>query len=193
MRHLMAALSLAFATLRNETLLQAIPDGFVIGHSADNGRDAISEFVPRGETVENWHRMLTVQTQRGRGHVTPAQLHAVLGDLWKAACPGSRVTSLTSGEQNGYPVGLWIQWCPFNVATGMPEHTLLKAIQGRDSLYLVQAAMRARPTDEQLAEQARWLSRASVCDTRQPAQACPTETLKPASNAELRALDGRKD
>lgn len=174
-------LSLALATcpalaaepLADEILLQVVPDGFVIGHAADNGREAITELVPRGETVRDWSRMLTVQVMRGRGHVTPAQFRAAIGEAWLQACPDGRVAAMSSAAENGYPTGVWVQECPRNPATGKPEYTSFKAIQGHDSLYVLQAARRAVPTDAELAEQARWLQATWACDSRRPGQACP--------------------
>jgi hypothetical protein len=177
--------------LQEETLQQAIPDGFVIGSSTDDGRDALTEFVPRGETVGDWSRMLTVQILRGRGHVTPAQFRETIAGLWLQACPEGTVADMTGGTENGYPVGLWFQGCPRNAATGQPEFTLLKAIQGNDSLYVIQAAMRSMPTEADITEQVGWLRGAQACDSRRPEQACPTNALMPATPVQQQALDGR--
>ena len=38
-----------------------VPEGFSLVHEAGNTRQFISEFVPRGETIKDWTRMLTVQ------------------------------------------------------------------------------------------------------------------------------------
>lgn len=176
--------------LRNETLLQTLPKGFVIGHATDDGRDAFTEMIPQGERVENWSRMLTTQVMRGRGHVTPAQFHASMGEMWRQACPDARVGELQTGVENGYAIGLWLQACPHNPASGMPEYTFFKAIQGNDSFYVIQAALRRQPSEAEIEESLGWLRGARACDSRRPEQACPT-TLQPASEAEARALGGR--
>ena len=66
----------------------------------------------------------------------------------------------------------WALRCPKNAKTGKPEFTWMKAIQGKDSLYLVQKAYKFAPSTEQVASWARFFDDIRVCDTRVPAQAC---------------------
>ena len=61
---------------------------------------------------------------------------------------------------------------PLNKATGKPEITWFKAIQGNDSFYIVQVAFKAWPSKEQITQWMRYLKDATVCDTRLPDRAC---------------------
>ena len=59
-----------------------------------------------------------------------------------------------------------------NNATGKPELTWMKAIQGRDSFYLVQKAYKFEPTAEQKKQWGAYLDSVGVCDTRLPERPC---------------------
>lgn len=158
-----------------ELLMQPVPEGFVPGHSADNGREAIAEFVPDGETVQDWNRMLTVQVFRRLAHVTPAQWYENMARMWENACPDAQATPLNTGQDHGYPAGQWMQLCPHNPATGRPEVTFFKYIQGRDSAYAVHAATRFVPDETQMRASIDWLKSVYLCDTRIAESGCFAE------------------
>ncbi len=54
-------------SLFGRTLTFQLPKDFVQVHNANNGTNVLIEYVPRGETVANWTRMVTVQAYRGLG------------------------------------------------------------------------------------------------------------------------------
>jgi hypothetical protein len=83
-----------------------------------------------------------------------------------------RSRPVAQGEENGYPSLVWLQNCPLNKATGKPEITWFKAIQGNDSFYIVQVAFKAWPSKEQISQWMRYLKSVTVCDTRLPDRAC---------------------
>jgi hypothetical protein len=90
----------------------------------------------------------------------------------EAACPKSESRPVAKGEENGYPPMVWLLNCPLNKATGKPEITWFKAIQGNDSFYIVQVAFKAWPSKEQITQWMRYLKDVTVCDTRLPDRAC---------------------
>jgi hypothetical protein len=49
------------AGFQDENLIVTIPNEFQVGSHGDQGPMAIAEYVPRGETVSAWSRMITVQ------------------------------------------------------------------------------------------------------------------------------------
>jgi hypothetical protein len=67
---------------------------------------------------------------------------------------------------------VWLQNCPLNKATGKPEITWFKAIQGNDSFYIVQVAFKAWPSKEQITQWMGYLKDVAVCDTRLPDRPC---------------------
>jgi hypothetical protein len=60
----------------------------------------------------------------------------------------------------------WLQKCPVNKQTGKPELTWMKAMQGKDSFYLVQKAYKFEPSAEQMTKWGGFLDSVRVCDTR---------------------------
>lgn len=162
----LAVLAPSAQALENETLLVTMPKGYKVGFQKRAGNQVISEFVPQAETVEGWTEMVTVQIFFNLRDVTPAQYRTRMEGLWAKACAGSEFSKVKEGVENGYPTLTWLQKCPKNVQTGKSELTWMKAIQGRDSFYLVQKAFKFEPTAEQRKEWGGYLDSVRVCDTR---------------------------
>jgi hypothetical protein len=166
----------ALAELVGENLVVRVPAGYKIDFE-DRQKDAIlSEMVPVNESVKDWTEMITVQSFLGTKGVTPEQLKSRIVARWFAGCAGSQTESVSQGVQNGYPTAVWLLVCPKNSETGKTEMTWFKAIQGNDSLYVVQKAFKFRPSQEQIAEWTRYLQTATVCDSRLPDRPCPAVT-----------------
>jgi hypothetical protein len=68
---------------------------------------------------------------------------------------------------------VWSLTCPRNPATGKPEMTWFKALQGNDSFYVVQKAFKFVPDKDQVAKWMGFLRAVAVCDSRLPDRACP--------------------
>lgn len=157
-----------------ENLLVGVPDGFIVGDKAEDGKGLVAaEFIPKGETVQDWTSMITVEVFRGApfGRDKFAQ-H--LKDGWEGACKDSKVEKLGEGRVNGYRYSAWYFGCPLNPQTNKPESMWLKAIRGNDAFYAIQYSFRALPTDQFKAIADKYLGAASVCDTRKPEHPCPT-------------------
>jgi hypothetical protein len=163
--------SAASAQLQDENLLVTMPDGFKVGFQQKNEAMLISEMVPGAETVESWTQMVTVQIFFNLK--TPLdEYKAGVEKGWARACRGSSAHAVRQGEENGYPFSLWLLACPLNRTTGKPEYTWFKAMQGNDSLYLVQVAFKAKPTDAMITRWMEYLRKVQVCDTRLPDRPC---------------------
>ena len=173
----LAALLLALAApsahaLEGEVLLVTVPKGYKIGFEKKAGNQIMTEMVPEGETVKNWTEMVTVQIFLNMRGVTPAQYRERIQSMWSQACDGSEFSRVKEGDDGGYPTLTWFSKCPHNNATGKPELTWMKAIQGRDSFYLVQKAYKFEPTAEQKTTWGAYLDSVGVCDTRRPDRPC---------------------
>jgi hypothetical protein len=169
---LLIAAAPAAAQISDETLLVAMPQGFIVGSNAARNNMLMQEWVPVGQSVENWTEMVTVQVFKGQ-NFDPGRFLAGMGQRWLAACPGSKPDVIHSGQANGYPVSMLMLHCALNPQTAKPENTLFRAIKGNDSFYLVQKAFRSNPSDAQVAETAKYLGTVNVCDTRTPEHPCP--------------------
>jgi hypothetical protein len=166
------ALGGAAHALEAENLLITKPKSYTVGYQKKSDAQMMSEWVPQGETVEAWTEMVTVQIFFKLRDVTPATYRKRMEKSWGDACPGSQVMDVKQGDENGYPTMTWALRCPSNAKTGKPEFTWMKAIQGKDSFYLVQKAYKFAPSTEQVASWARFFDDVRVCDTRVPARAC---------------------
>lgn len=162
----------AHAQLKNENLLVGMPQGFKVGFSDSRNGMNMQEWVPANETVQNWTEMVTVQIFVNRKDLDPVQFLATMEKQWEGACKGSTATPPVTGKVNGYTSATTLLRCPLLASTGKPETTMMKAIRGNDSFYLVQRAVRGVPTASQLDRTKQYLDGVSVCDTRVAARPC---------------------
>ncbi|WP_241772679.1 hypothetical protein [Stenotrophomonas pictorum] len=157
-----------------EQLLRPQVPGYVKAFEnteADGAR--LWEYVPTGQTVQQWTEMLTVTASRPGLQATPHEFLGFIERGWKGACPGGESRWIREGEENGYPFALLMLTCPNNPASGKPEYTWFKGIQGADRFYVVQKAYRFAPEREQVVSWVQYLSKVQLCDTQSAAHPCP--------------------
>jgi hypothetical protein len=163
----------AAAALVNENLLTTPPAGYHVGFSNKTADGLITEWVPAGETVENWTEMVTVQVFYHL-HGSPESFMSNLETRWLRSCPGAGPAQpIANAVENGYPTLVWLLSCPQNPANGKMEITWFKAVQGNDSFYLVQKAFKFAPSKEQIGRWVGYLKAVRVCDSRLADRACP--------------------
>ena len=154
---LMLSLSLgrpAAAAFINENLITTAPAGYHIGFQNKGDDGLITEWVPAGETVENWTEMVTVQVFYHL-KTSPEAFMSNLETRWLRSCPGAdQAQPIANARENGYPTLVWLLSCPQNPASGKIEITWFKAVQGNDSFYVVQKAFRFAPSKQQIT---RWV------------------------------------
>jgi hypothetical protein len=161
------------AELVNENLLAGLPPGYKVGFHDKQGNLEMTEWVPAKETVDNWTEMVTVQIFFGL-KISPEQFMQSLESRWRGACPGAGdAQPIVGSVENGYQSLLWILECPKNPATGKPELTWIKGVQGNDSFYVVQKAFKFNPNKEQIVRWVEYLRAVRVCDSRIAERACP--------------------
>ena len=141
------------------------PADFETGYQASQGGQTIVELVPKGQTVQNWDRMVTIQTLAGNTR-SVIDFRRAVSDGWRSACPGGNTINLSEGQENGYPFALLQMSCEHNPQSGKPEYTWLKAVQGERALYVAQYAFRHLPRRAEITDAARRLRGMSLCDTR---------------------------
>jgi hypothetical protein len=161
------------ALINGENLVFSPPKDFKVGYQASHDSRQITEWVPSGETVDEWTQMLTVQIFRRAG-VDGERLLQEVGKQYVSACPGTTSKGIFNGQINGYAVSMLLLKCPRNPATGKPETTVFRVIKGSDALYSVQRAWRAVPTDQDLDDVMHGLAKVTVCDSRVAAHPCPS-------------------
>ncbi len=175
---LMGALALCCAAATQagwsgEFLLAPADSRFVFGWEAPAGH-GMREYVPRGETVENWTRMVTLQRFGYRAGMTPAAVLARTAALMQAACPGATVTPGESVPLAGHVSATIRVDCPRNPQTGKPETMFARAVLGDDALHMVQAATRRVPTIADVRWAAGVLQGAVLCTASDVTSRCGT-------------------
>ncbi len=167
----------SFSTLSaestNEMLLQNLPQGYQIGYQKRHGKIMMIEMVPKGETVEEWSQMVTATIAYGGIGEDIEDYYEKVSGLWKSACAGSDAMLLKEGEDNGYDYAMWALECQKNRSTNRSEMAIFKAIEGKDSFYIVQKAWRGfAPKKEDIAVWMAYLEGVRVCNNQDDDHPC---------------------
>lgn len=158
--------------LTGENLLVAIPAGYQLAYNQKTDQGEINEFVPKGETVEKWSEMITVQLLPAQND--NATFYATFESLAKQGCRSEFTHVIATTKENGYPVKVFQLFCTINLQTNMGEVTFIKTIEGKDKFYVVQKAWRTEEyeleqipiTEEDIVKWTEYLRSISVCDGR---------------------------
>lgn len=176
---LAGALTGSTSELTGENLLVEIPAGYELAYNQKTGQGEINEFVPKGETVEKWSEMITVQLLPAQNDNTT--FYATFESLAKQACRSGYTHVVATTKENGYPVKVFQLLCPTNLKTDRGEVTFIKTIEGKDKFYVVQKAWRTEKfeldklpiTSEDIVKWTQYLKSISVCDSRINKRRCP--------------------
>ena len=165
-------LSAAQARAQDSGETVALPDlpGLELGFEEARGGSYIREWVPRGETVQAWTRMVTLQRFAGffaNGGTLQSWAGAFTSSL-RGGCPAAR---LEGPAFRGTEVELRVD-CPRNPATGRPETFMLRGMAGRRDLHIVQAAMRRAPSPADLVWARGVVAGATYCAPGSAVAAC---------------------
>ncbi len=161
----------ALAASGEQARLPSMP-GYVHAYDAvDPQGNRIDEYVPKGQTVQNWTEMITVNTAPNSASVSPREFLGFMEAGWKAACPDAQAHWVREGEEEGRPFAVLMLGCPLNPGTGKPEYTWIKGIQGLQGFYTVQKAFRSEPGRDDVVTWVSWLRDVSLCGNGQ-APAC---------------------
>ena len=139
------------------------PKDFKIGYQTQQNGMIMVELVPQKQTVDNWTKMITLQSMAG-AKPGVAAFGNNLSTLWKNTCPGGSFDTVQEGKENGYPFALWMMTCENNPSSNKPELTWVKAVQGNDGLYVKQYAFRYAPNDAEITNAMGHLRNLIVCD-----------------------------
>ena len=175
--------TVAYAAIDGEILMQPMLKGYKLGWQNINSERNWQEYVPEGETVDNWTTMVTTQIFFKMAQTTPPEFLQGMAHRCGVACPNAMLDTflpnmpkpagMYSAQSNGYPISMMFLRCPENPQTHKPENTLVRAIQGKDSFYVVQYAFKFEPTQPQIGEAMDYLKTVIACDTRTTDHPCP--------------------
>ena len=80
---------------------------------------------------------------------------------------------ISSGEEYGYSYNYFMTICGKNPNTKKPEYTMIKVISGNDAFYIIQKAWRYEPTNSQIQDWSKLVSKVFLCDSRNKNAPCP--------------------
>ena len=136
---LIAAAALAAPAVAAPLLMPAVPD-YVLAHSQKNATGAIAEYVPKGQTVQNYTRMITTNLLGGFGKVPSPELIKQFVGRYVASCPGAKVMAVPMGGSAGARID-----CTRHPATGKTETVFARAIPAGADQYLAHITYRYIP------------------------------------------------
>lgn len=116
-----------------QVYIPPIPN-WTVGHSQRVGTNQIVEWVPRGQTVHRYTKMITLNSFVPRPGVTPNAVLSNFAQRYRAACP--RTTVVPVRLSSGYS-GVRMD-CPRNPTTGRPETVFARALSVYPAMAIIQ-------------------------------------------------------
>ena len=139
-----------------EMLIGQVQTGFELAYSTEDVDFIMSEWIPRGESLQDWTQMITLQALLD---YPPDRLDTFVRrfiELINEECDNSDSTIISEGLELEYFFKIFGTVCEKNPKTQKPENTILKAMAGDEALYVVQKAWKYSPTQKEMND---WLKR----------------------------------
>ena len=138
----LAPVLLAVATpAAAQHLTMPSPPGFVLGYEGRQGANLVREFVPRGQTVRNYTRMISSHRLARMGGVPEKTFAIEWAKRYLRSCPGATPAAVPFGTR---AAGIRID-CRRHPATGRPETVIARAVHGGPDMFLVFVTFRYLP------------------------------------------------
>lgn len=173
MLSIVMALAAAAQGAAPEWIGRAELPGFVEGHRVERPHGMIVEWVPEGETVQDWTRIVTVQRfGETATRLRPRDVIASMAEGLGASCPGGVAGEVETLRVSRRPAARFRADCALNPGTGRPETLFALAIAGERDMHMLQVAFRHVPS----ADEVRWaqalLASAALCTGRSVEAVC---------------------
>ncbi len=128
-----------------EQLLFATPPGWHEAYADRVDNLSTTEYVPDGETVDDWQEMLTVQVLVDKPKADPdAILSAAVKHLY-SECETYAAQPIELGGVGDYPTLGVMSMCGSSKEDSDGRFILLRGIAGDENFYLLQKAWRTEP------------------------------------------------
>ncbi len=140
--------------LFKRTLVFTLPSDMEVANSRDNGTNILIEFVPKGENLGNWTRLVTVQAYRGLGKSPMTSAEIARQAFYPAACKegpiyrdgGERILgsglkrSVIANGCASLPAGAYPK-----AMKGAGEQDFILMFRDADTIYTLNYAVRGKP------------------------------------------------
>lgn len=140
--------------LYGRTLSFTLPADMQRANDRDNGTNRLIEYTPRGETVANWTRLVTIQAYRGLGTSPQSTGQIARQAFYPAACEVGLIYQ-DNGEKalgDGLKRTLVINGCASlppgaypKALAGAGEQDFILIFRDSDTIYTLNYAVRGKP------------------------------------------------
>jgi len=140
--------------LYGRTLTFTLPADMQRANDKDNGTNRLIEYTPRGETVANWTRLVTIQAYRGLGTSPQPTAKIARQAFYPAACKVGLIYQ-DNGEKalgGGLKRTLVINGCASpppgaypKALAGAGEQDFILIFRDSDTIYTLNYAVRGKP------------------------------------------------
>lgn len=113
------------------------PKDFKIGYQTEQNGMIMVELVPQKQTVDNWTKMITLQSMAG-AKPGVERFRADMASLWQNACPKGNFDTVREGEENyeikpitGFPtIDMWFVDVPYRtkIVQNVLQHLALPTL-----------------------------------------------------------------
>ena len=157
------------------------PTGWVEAF-VQNGNREIAEYVPAGQTAENWDRKITLEIYRDLNNLPLDTLQRRASAQNREGCNGVIEGKFQSGVNNGFASAFWTLGCGRRSGKGEARYT--KVIQGSDRLYVLSQDWLTAPYTQkngpsipvqEIEAAMTFLTSSVICDPTKPKHPCPAE------------------
>ncbi|MEH6629386.1 MAG: hypothetical protein V7776_01085 [Halopseudomonas aestusnigri] len=163
-----------------EFFMASIPDGWQALPRATKAQQTSAEWLPQGQTVENWTDMITVQVFPGWAEGDVSVFLDELADIYKQNCEVSGATPPLKDKVNGFLTGFRLINCTRDLTRNSGEVSLFRALIGKNAAYLIQRVFRvpefeigAKPvTDEIMVKAYGSISSVGACQLNSKQYTC---------------------
>jgi hypothetical protein len=170
-----------------ERLIAQPPSGWTRVYQLNRDGNRISEFVPADEEPNRWVNKISFEAFLDIHHADPIELLLYEVEQYQKRCNFVQHFNLFSGYENGYPTSLRLIMCGKSKQLETGEVSMVKAILGEQSFYVIKLAHKVAPfevnkaevTQEEIAQWSTFMKRVVVCDPDTTEHPCPQIASEP--------------
>lgn len=133
-----------------EKLNYFVPQGFKIIYQNKDKNGEIIEIISAAESLDNWSRMITIQTFTDSDKYDPEKFILAISRLAEDQCGRVQVEPVTTARQNGFFFSHKVIMCEPNIKTNMAEIMNIKAIKGEKSFFVARVINRVEIDENEM-------------------------------------------